>query len=138
MVILRSFARSRDADEAEAGDPSISPSASVAECHSREFLAESLRFRWIFGLLKTVGELKKRRSPSLIGQDRIRQQIDDRAIPANMAARGDSVNFLSQLGGKRNASPDAIRCCKSRTHISPEYTKIHHRVQNLILPSLPL
>jgi hypothetical protein len=88
------------------GDPCISPSASVAEGHTCEIVAEPFGFSGIFGSLKTVGELKKRSSPLLIRQNSIRQQIDDRAIPAHMTARGNGINLLSQLGGKRNASPD--------------------------------
>jgi hypothetical protein len=113
------------------GDPSISPSASVAESHSRELLAEPLRFRWIVGPLETVGELKERSSPLLVSHDRIRQKIDDSAISADMTARGDSVDFFGQVCRKRNASPDEGLYCEDRSHISPEYTTLHQAANYL-------
>jgi hypothetical protein len=75
-------------------------SASVGESHVSQFFAKALCFNRISGFLEAVREFEKYSSPLLVGRDRVRQEIDDRAIRAHVPSRRDAVELLGDLSRK--------------------------------------
>src|SRR5207253_2298519 len=108
-------------------DWSTESSASLTECHPRQFFFQSLPFGRVSRFCKPIHERKEALFLGFLGLKTSLDQIDEHAIGAHLPCLGQRPHTLGDTGRNRHALTNSPLHLSHVQHVTPLRTSLHHR-----------